>query len=192
MVEMIIAIGIILTSTIATATLLLSTTSLGLDSQNKTIATNFAREGVEIVRSVRDGNWLKRAANVYDGAAATAPTVQWNDSGLTNDGLKRLGENVSGDNYTHVKAIYDVTNQRWLLAPSVGSESIYWCTDHYSQSAAGCTMTKYSRDIFITKNTEPLSVGNVDYLNIISTVSWSSPGGARKVSVEERLYDWKP
>lgn len=187
MVEMIIAIGIILTSTIATATLLLSTTSLGLDSQNKTIALNFAREGVEIVRGIRDSNWLKRAANTDDGAT----TVVWNDSGLTTDGPNKLGFDLG---YTDLKAEFDFTNQRWMLKTAAGTPPIYWCpgSQLYSQFEivpAGCTATKYGRNIYISLED---AATTIPYLNVVSTVSWSAPGGTRKVNVEERLYDWKP
>ena len=56
--ELIVAIGIILACTIATLTLVITSIQAGRKGSDKIIATNLAREGIEIVRNIRDSNWL--------------------------------------------------------------------------------------------------------------------------------------
>lgn len=72
--ETVIAIGIILFGLLSM--LLLSTVTLfsGKSTSEEFIAANFAQEGIEAVRSIRDSNWL-----AYD----TDSTTSW-QSGLTN------------------------------------------------------------------------------------------------------------
>ena len=56
--EAIIAIGIILTATIASLTLIVSSIEASRGVRERLIASNLAREGIEAVRAVRDSNWL--------------------------------------------------------------------------------------------------------------------------------------
>lgn len=61
--ETIIAIGVIMASTIGTITLVSSTNLAGREVSNKVVAVSLAREGIEVVRNIRDSNWLKIQAN---------------------------------------------------------------------------------------------------------------------------------
>ena len=56
--EAIIAIGIILTATVASLTLIVSSIEAGRGVRERLIAMNLAREGMEVVHMIRDSNWL--------------------------------------------------------------------------------------------------------------------------------------
>lgn len=56
--EAIIAIGIILTATVASLTLIVSSIEASHGVRERLIAMNLAREGMEVVHQVRDSNWL--------------------------------------------------------------------------------------------------------------------------------------
>lgn len=56
--EAIIAIGIILTATVASLTLIVSSIEAGHGVRERLIAMNLAREGMEVVHMTRDSNWL--------------------------------------------------------------------------------------------------------------------------------------
>ncbi len=68
--ELIIAVGIILTGVVGTMTLVISTIQVSNSSKTQILAGNLAREGVEVVRSIRDNNWLAMDSGL--------PGVTWN------------------------------------------------------------------------------------------------------------------
>lgn len=122
--EATLAIGVILVSTTAAGTLIVSTVAVGQSSTDKIAAANFAREGVEIVRGIRDSNWLKRAQNIPDGPAAAAPAVQWDDTGKTTDGYVGLGTDAGGSPATkNYVAVLTVTqDDPTCVHPAVRSD----------------------------------------------------------------------
>lgn len=58
MLEMIIALGIIVSGIAGTMSLVSSSLNASNESQTRVVATGLAREAVEAARAVRDGNWL--------------------------------------------------------------------------------------------------------------------------------------
>lgn len=58
LVELLIAIAVIMTSTIASLGLVIATRTVSGVSKAQILASNLAREGVEVVRGIRDDNWL--------------------------------------------------------------------------------------------------------------------------------------
>lgn len=87
--ELIIAVGVIASSVVATLALILTTLHLAEVSKGQILAANLAREGIEIVRAVRDGNWLGHDAGLAG--------VEWN----TNLGTDADGDGIV-DDYTVV------------------------------------------------------------------------------------------
>jgi len=83
--EIIIAMGIIisvLTSSLVLVTLSINSTKT---TRSKIIAINLSQEGLEIVRNIRDNNWLnyrRTALNWRDGLAPGDYRVQYNSSAL--------------------------------------------------------------------------------------------------------------
>lgn len=68
--EMIIVIFVILVGLIGPLSLITQTVNLTTDSSSRLIAAYLGQEGIEIVRNIRDGNWLEQR---------TATTTPWND-----------------------------------------------------------------------------------------------------------------
>ncbi len=198
--EAVLAIGVILVATISATTLIVTTISAGQSSEDKIVAANLAREGVEIVRGIRDSNWIKRAQNVVDGTGAGATTTRWDDTSLpppSHDGYVSLG-NATGKCYF---AVYDI-NYGWFLTEGSAmpcttfpSEArINQVTDAgqtylTSQSCPSvCSPTKFSRMISIQLVSTDTNAG--DYLDVRSTVIWNNHGDKTYVATE-RLYDWR-
>lgn len=70
LVETILAIAVIALIIVAAAQLTQSSLRVGRDTMNKFIAYHLAEEGLEIVRNLRDGNWLQNKTwrtNLNDG-----------------------------------------------------------------------------------------------------------------------------
>ena len=208
--EAILAIGVILVATISSATLIVSTVFASSVSRDRIEATNLAREGFEVVREIRDSNWMKRAENVVDGSGTT---VLWDDTGSTTDGYEAL-DSIADTNFGRCRLpIFDPTTG-WSLPVDTSdgqepclvgggpltNDKIYiitlgdltYMTNKPSVTncpdGATCTSTKYIRAVSIKKVTTDLVTG--EYLEVTSTVKWNSHGN-KQVEYKERLYDWR-
>ena len=99
LIEVIVSIAVITTALITVMALIsFSVSSIGL-SKSKIIATNLAQEGVEIIRNIRDSNWLsyKRSPETWrDGLGVGNYRVQYNQLGLLGFSSAPLEINSNG------------------------------------------------------------------------------------------------
>ncbi|OGY84440.1 MAG: hypothetical protein A3F54_00685 [Candidatus Kerfeldbacteria bacterium RIFCSPHIGHO2_12_FULL_48_17] len=199
--ETTIAVAIILTGVIAVITLLISTRRAGNISEQELVATNLAREGIEIVRQQRDSNWLAISSG------AGAGVTEW-DTGLTPPGTN-----------TKALAIWDTTTNTWSLDFSA-ADFDQVCGDH-ACSAILQSGGKYIQSVTAANGSATPTVYQrlLTFKNICRTGSSESPmeadcstlPGSRKVGVEveanvrvigsnntatystaSALYNWKP
>lgn len=81
LIEGIIAIAIISTALIVGLSLAYSNLTAAQNNSDRIIAANLAREGLEVMRNIRDSNWLRREAN-FDKDATTPSKIDfytWDD-----------------------------------------------------------------------------------------------------------------
>lgn len=188
--ETTIAIGVIVTALFASFTLVLAHRRASEEAILRLGGVQAAREGIEVVRSIRDGNWL-------------AGTRVWDD-GIAGNGV----------DYTAV-ARFDGTS-RWELAygPNViegdGARivrSVVGTDTFLTQDAApsGSASTPYRRLIAV----DPICAATDGTLETVtsgkscaadrrkagirvrSTVRWTSRAGGHDVVAEETLFDWR-
>lgn len=200
-----IAIGVILTAVIGASTLIITSITTGRISQNRVEAANFAREGVEIVRALRDSNWLKFEQNEADVVTRYPPV--WN-AGLV-DSLGMVNPLTWILRYR-----YNTTNLWSLQACGAGTcpaENVIiykatqsgriWYMQHTSLALCQnggwtCVATKYSRRITLTNKTDDVgtpsdSTDDTVYVLVESTVTWPDRTGSKSLVARTRLYDWK-
>lgn len=79
LVELVIVIGIATTAMTAILVLFGSSFIISQESSDRIRALNLAREGVEVVRNLRDGNWLKRQRNELVSAGGGGVVYDWNE-----------------------------------------------------------------------------------------------------------------
>lgn len=204
--EAVIAIGVILVSVIGSSTLIVTTISAGQSSEDKIVASNLAREAIEVIRGIRDSNWMKRSMNeekfgcagvTYDwntrpAVGCSAPTLessQFNVPTMSVPGgdwsLDTCGSTACPDNKT---LIYEVRSNDGTASYFSNAWSLVGtapCT-----STGTCVATKYHRQIQITKPTETILGSTVAYLNVTATITWESHG-SHTYTVTERFYDWR-
>lgn len=186
--EAVIAIGIIIISTVSATTVVVSTITVGQTSENKIVAANLAREGVEVVRGVRDSNWLRRSQNIIN--SATGFVFDWDDN-VTSSSFLKLGAAGAGNDYV---IGYDAI-QGLILIPLIESDNEDIVGDDtfmFVQSCAQCSKTtKYHRTINIKNGSEtPAGFSAIPYLQVTTTVTWDNHGPKQYVT-NERLYDWR-
>ena len=132
-------------------------------SSSQLTATYLAQEGIEIVRNIRDGNWLDPAIPFWDdgitsGAAACCICVM------------PCSCECEADYINNIQYL-DAYSDRFLNV-DVG---------FYKYSGGGAE-TRFKRKIIVGRD-------DADILNVTTTVSWSEKGRSYEISVEETLYN---
>lgn len=187
MVEAVFAIGILLIVTSAVLGLTTSNISGSQSAEFQIIANNLAREGIEVVRSIRDANWLSG--------------LPWN---------KGLLEQKQASN--RARAEFDEPNNAWILNFNYTDDSLYVSPrvddqgsrhyDVYSHVATGSTKSVFSRFIdFVAicadgSGNERIVSSCPDGeqqvgIKVTSHVTWTERGKQHEVTLEDLLYAWK-
>ncbi len=202
LVEGIVAIAILVTGIVAIVSLAQSNLINSNGMETRIVAVNLAREGLEVVRSLRDDNWLKGRVNVTGGRDPNTGQPNAWDTGLEN-----------GEDATAI-AMLNKTTLAWTLDFSVNSindSAAKMRRDAarslYVQSASGLqtgeTNTIFSRLVTIYAICMDSS-GKKEYgwavcpggwekagLRVISRVEWAEGGNTRSLEVEDWLYNWR-
>lgn len=198
--ELIVAIGIIIAGVVATLTLVISSIQAGRKSADKIIASNLAREGIEIVRNIRDSNWITTGSNWDDGLiSGTDPTAI---------------PIIDNTNATSL----DFTPSNFGAVCVVGKPDctkIYKSDSYYIQRSdpSNLSETYFYRLLYlnpicrnpndgtekIVEKGESSTCGLASYVSytekigirVISEIHWPNPSGKNVVEVEDRLYNWR-
>lgn len=146
-------------------------------SREDFIATNLAREGLELVQFVRDTNWFTPAPSWTDNSIGSEPLCSGTaDSELTidsdNTGLVRVRQLTNLNDallYLNPDVIRDI--ERFEHTPVVGQTPIY------------------SR--FISINCADQSAPNNEKIVVTSRVTWVSRGQSHEVTLRTDLFNWR-
>ena len=188
-IELIISIFILSIAVVGIFSAFSIMTILTSDSTDRLIATYLAQEGMEIIRNIRDTNWLNiDAGSPVDAtwvdylSCASGCEVDYRTTGSdSNPVLKRTGNYLNIDQSGYGQSGYDFYNY------------------------AGGTPTKFKRKIIIT--CLPNNNCATDYIMKVAVqVSWNKKatilnfgvpadtadtcGAYNCITIEEMLYDW--
>ncbi len=158
-------------------------------SLNEVQASNFAREGIEIVRNIRDSNKYKK-----NGATA----VRWND------GINQEGEfSIDTDNRVLISAdasggnrrIYQDASSLFVQPSSSGGANTKFERTvllYPICSSGSATVDDFGKDTGSTCDFNTLDTGSGSTIGIqvIAIVKWQEEQRSRKIEVEDRLYNW--
>lgn len=182
--ESILAVGLVMSVIIGSITMGIYVTRLGRSSDNKIVALNLAREGIEYVRNVRDSNWLKESEGIEN--IETGVVYNWNDS--LAEGNYILNQYLDTDVEGNDIWVSELTSSN-PLDDCKGSDCLLMITTIgiYNHESGG-TPTNFSRVINIT---EKMDTDSSDYLNVVSKVHWLENGQPKDFTLEENLYDWR-
>ncbi|MEK7072265.1 MAG: hypothetical protein AAB969_01710 [Patescibacteria group bacterium] len=206
LVELVVAIGVITIGLFSVWNLFLSNFNGEQEAGARILSVNLAREGIEIVKNIRDSNWLAIENNdscFYNGL--TYDPCNW-DSDLSDDGSgvienlfsddvyidysadiisdnqTRIYQDLSSGLYSHDSSDQATTYRRLINIKNIccdDADADLKCDD--------LSIDFYVKDIGISCAASELKVG----LDVKSTVSWLIRDQARQLSVEERLFNWK-
>lgn len=160
--ELLIAIFVITVGLVGGLSAILQALSLSRFSSSKLTAAYLAQEGIEIVRNIRDTNWLeaRTAANAWD-------------EGLTG---------CSGGCIADYKHSYGPSLTDPTLPVFAGQYLNVDASGFYSYAAG--TPTKFKRKIIIQET-------NPDRLDVTVQISWLDKGKSYTFSAQENLYNWR-
>lgn len=165
--ETVIATSILVIGVIGTFALITFTTSVSSLGSQKLVATYLAQEGIEIIRNIRDTNWLQESAAVWD-------------EGLTTN---CLGDVDNCTTTTGCIVDYNDSLGPTPLLPVYTGQFLFLDGNALYNRAGTGSQTKFQRKIVI--ETEGSYI-----LRVCSLVQWQAKGVSNTVSVKENLYNW--
>jgi Tfp pilus assembly protein PilV len=162
LVEVVTALFIVMVGIISGYGLVNQTLATANSISMRLTAAYLGKEGIEIVKSIRDNNYLR---------------IHYDFTGSVNwlNGLASGGAPVSIDCSGGCVAEYDSTG---LSSTGIGQPLKY--SGFYGYSSGDDTI--YKRAI--------TTVPNGDVLNVIVVVSWMDRGKSLSTTVQENLYNW--
>lgn len=205
--ETLIALAVVSIGIMGAFTLSLANLKTANDNYHRILAANLAREGVELVRNIRDSNWLKIDNNVdCDSGTAGLQPCTWNeglnygtstvdytyasDAGLEqiivdmetcfNNNTCRLKENSYLYNHNGA-ANYSNIGRLIIL------KAICFDTDQSESSDYSNGATEVSDSLTCDSGGFEEQVG----LQVTSQVYWLSSGKSYTLNVIENLYNWR-
>ena len=175
MVEAVFAIGILLIVVSAVLALTTSNVSGNQESEFQIVANNLAREGIEVVRSLRDTNWL----------SGRPWTI-------------RLFDSV--DNRARVE--FTETQNTWSLNFTTIDYKLYISPSGlYSHQLAGNKLSVYERYVVIEYICDNAGSEQIAFpcapseqqvgIKITAHVDWLEHNRQRHIKLEDLLYAWK-
>lgn len=130
-------------------------------ANSKLVAYYLAQEGIEMVRNIRDNNWLKQRTNPLvtwkDGLSVGAWEIDYNDSALTNEQARYL---------------YFASTSGFYFYP----DNPFPPSDYIK--------TNFKRKITISQG------ATNDDLYIESKVEWTERTRTHNVKLDEHLFNW--
>jgi len=203
--ELVVAIAVITVGLFSVWNLFISNFNGEQEAGARILAVNLAREGIEIVKNIRDSNWLAIENNdpcSYNGVLADP--CRW-DSGLDGDGTAIIANIFSENVYLDYSAAATITDEATKLyidaATGLYSHNISDQPTRYRRLIALKNLCCADTDgnlrcddvsvDFIIKDTACLASELKVGLEIRSTVHWQIKGQERELAVDNKIYNWK-
>ncbi len=184
--ELLVAILILVMVVTATITLIVTSINAGRESRNKLIAASLAREGIEIVRNIRDSNWVDPTSPAWDsGLVGPNPVIPF--VGLSTPTVLYY----STDSQDQTRLF--LHNNVYLQGRGVPGLATEFYRLMYLNDI--CLNTTGDEQIVDKDSTDDCTSIGSGYekvgLRVISEVHWPSETSDKKVIIEDRLYDWQ-
>lgn len=196
--ELVVALGVITVGVVGTVTLTTGSLASSTDTAARVVATNLAAEGIEVVRQIRDNNWLAgcpdpdRLASPYKWEKGGCFSWHTGLSGLipTDSAIVILDSDTYGWSldFGALKLTDDKTR---LYVPRAGTGLWY-----QTAGTSGEETTNFSRLIKILKICEDDTVQEDTCesqigVEVRSQVGWSEQGRVNSLIISDRLYNWR-
>lgn len=191
LVEMLVVLFIISLGVMSLISLLISNVRTAEESENILVANNLARECIEVVRNIRDTNWLK--GNDFE-------------IGLVGPGL-----DYTGAIYYNFGDIYNIYFGADELDPDPANEArVYIDQNVYFQSIlipGTAVESRFKRLVTLDRICRNKATGvenlkstgftcdavteDLAGINVVCEVQWEYQGVTKSIQLVDRLYNWR-
>jgi len=189
LIEALIAIAVILTAVVGGLSLMVSSFAAGEQSANRIIASNLAREAVEIARNFRDSAWL--GGEAFDSWLIN-PELDYSAVPYYDEVAGHWNFNFLPDDITHencdVYIVEDGDMAGLLNNSALGQKTIFkrivmlnpicWDPVDKEESIAAESDTCIA----------PLEAIGI---SVSAQVNWQESRGGHTVTAQEKLYNWR-
>lgn len=167
--ESLLAVTVIVIGIVAIVSLFIALNIAGRQNQDQLVASYLAQEGIEVIRNIRDSNWL---------AQESGKSLDWTDNWTASADITA----IPLLSFNYVWSLSFVPNDYSLLYQDPDTK-VYRQFD--GSVPANYLPTKWSRLLEIS----PLPSGNG--YQIISKVKWAEQGKEHIFALAENIYDWR-
>lgn len=187
LIELIVAVAIIQVGLLSVWSLFLSNFNAEKESELRIVGANLSREGIELVKNIRDSNWLRADRGDVNEEGTIWPWDEGLSSGVYSVSYDNgaLEDEMYGQLYIDAQGFYTNSSVGTKISPykrTIELKSVC-CSDNDGNLV--CDGTNYQ----IKESTEPCSlrIG----INVIAKTTWSHSGSARSSVVEDIIYNWR-
>lgn len=163
--EAIVAIFVLIVAISGSFTLINYVISSTPVTTSKLIASYMAQEGIELIRNIRDTNWLQ-ATGVWDKGLSSECT----------GACQCIDANGCVVDYADTNQLDPILQAYTGQFLNIDANNLY--------GYSGGTSTKFQRQIIIS----PLSP---DILNVSISIYWQDKGINYQINAQENLYNWR-
>jgi hypothetical protein len=211
--EVVIAMSVIVMGLISIMSLVFFNINVQAYNHNMLVASNLAREGIEVVRNVRDSNWFNSEIDwddsLFDGNTPGGEENSFVISNRSSWDALNFDYGLSPAGISWEDCIINDAFCRLYLTPILGNPEykIYnYGRDLSRVLIADAEVSNFYRMIYINEICDTGTEEKIltDYGNfcgthgytkigmqVISKVGWENKGSMKTIEVEERIYDWK-
>jgi len=192
--EMLVALFILMVGLMAVIGLSFRNVTLGRESLKELQAANFAREGIEIVRNIRDSNKYKTGFTQGDTIWDGLKDKGGRDNAINNSAFDLGSGTFDLDALTVSNGTLLQRSDKFFIQGSTPSGSIATVFQRKVHLYAICLNDVFERSLpgrtsnaqcALTTGTEKL-IG----IEVVAEVSWKETTQQRSITIEERLYNW--
>ena len=209
LVEVMVAIGVLAIVLVSVFALLGTAMGTHRNVNNRIKAIDLAREGIEMVRNLRDTNWLRYSGNIRENwlCYQTDGGGDNNDCDHAND---RIGGAVSSGTteYFAVDATQDIVSGDYIVKPSGSQQELditnfipslpyrlyqHDTTNEITHSPTGATATGFYRQIQVMLDANDTCGGDCPETRAFITVviQWIEPEDQlRELRIQTVIYDF--
>jgi len=175
--EAVFAIGVLLIAMSAILALTISNIAGQKASEFQLIANNLAREGIEVVRNIRDSNWL--AAD------------DWDNLGENYASFARVDYNSSNLDFISTDYNLYINNGAYIHDPSSGEFSGFSRYLELQNICLNVSCPGINCGQEEIKDSCNLATEQKVGLKVTAVVKWFERGRERQIKIDDLLYDWK-
>lgn len=182
MMEMIFSIGILVTTVSAIIALNASNITSQKQSEYYIVANNLAREGIEVIRNIRDRNWLSGLDWDY-GLKDSGRYLACFNNQTNSWSVNPIQDGETGQLFLNDLGVYSCQSENNLPTPYYRQLDILQiCLNISTTAEKGTESIKAVCDS---------AFENKIGLKVRSILNWSERNKAHQIIIEDLIYDWK-